>query len=584
MLAYARALGLAHRRDRGRRRTGIREAVCLAMELLQRFDAPEAAAAAAELGEAPGRPRAEACPHGREHPRPRRPRGGAAAARVRGDAEVRRSDARGRSSAPMLISTKCAPTPSSKRPQIRARVSSACTRPCVGSSRTGSTSSTVRASSGCTGWPRSIALRGSAEYEEEEDVDPGSLSYGSWYRYEDSGWQAAKRQWLYHQTRASSSGKGERELGRLRFTRVFLDAFWWWGCYLDFPFCQTLLDDWRTRRADSDWTVAFTQLLDSYPHGYKKAKESDDWREGELPRWDAVRAALLELREACGLAGDPRAFEETGAAAHAGADRQLPRARLSLRVDGRSCVPRRRSRTTTRQSSCSKSTTMTGTRRGRASSGASSISSTGAWTRHAWIGNASAELVPELGGRGAGGEPPSARGRRAHWAQTTLTLHSRRRGRAVLHAYLFQRRPHPPDEYTLTFYTEQVARALERLVEHSSGGDDAAHAAELLAAPFPGRPGLGFRPMSWRSAGEALDLQGLSAALFPDPTGRRRAASQELEVHPALAPRRVRARPGRADGHDSLGLVRLGPEPASRRCSLAGLSRQAEPVCEPRRL
>ena len=45
--------------------------------------------------------------------------------------------------------------------------------------------------------------------------------------------------------------------------------------------------------------------------------------------------------------------------------------------------------------------------------------------------------------------------------------------RAVQHAYLFQNRPHPPDQYTLEFYAEQVARSLDRLgrVRGALGGD-----------------------------------------------------------------------------------------------------------------
>ena len=87
-------------------------------------------------------------------------------------------------------------------------------------------------------------------------------------------------------------------------------------------------------------------------------------------------------------------------------------------------------------------------------------------------------------------------------------------GRAVLHAYLFQRRPHPPDEYTLSFYAEQVARALERLVEHARG-DEVVRAADLLAAPFPGRPVT--PPADLAALCAKHDLPGLSAALFPDP-------------------------------------------------------------------
>ena len=353
-----------------------------------------------------------------------------------------------------------------------------------------------------------------SEYEEEEEVDPTSHSYESWYRYEDPSWQAAKREWLFHQTRASSSGKGERELGRLRFARVFLDAFWWWGCYLDFPFCRTLLEDWRATQADRDWTTAFTQLLDAYPPGFEKEKEPHDWREGELPRWDAVRAALLELREACGLTGHPRAFKDperrhtralidnflAHAARYGSSDEAAYRAAVAhydeavelFEVDD-------------------------------------DLWDT-AWTRlerselhleHGRLDEArtdweyTAELIPVLED-----EELAANLHRlaadAHVRAGDAEAAFAAQARAVLHAYLFQRRPHPPDEYTLTFYGEQVARAVERLVKHARSGGDAARAAELLTAPFPNRPDLPAADDLAALCAKA-DLQALSAALFPDP-------------------------------------------------------------------
>ena len=51
------------------------------------------------------------------------------------------------------------------------------------------------------------------------------------------------REWLYH-LRESAQTEGERRRARLKFVRIFLDAFWWWGCYVDFPFCRDLLADW----------------------------------------------------------------------------------------------------------------------------------------------------------------------------------------------------------------------------------------------------------------------------------------------------------------------------------------------------
>jgi tetratricopeptide (TPR) repeat protein len=98
----------------------------------------------------------------------------------------------------------------------------------------------------------------------------------------------------------------------------------------------------------------------------------------------------------------------------------------------------------------------------------------------------------------------------AHEAAGDLDAAFAAHGRAVLHAYLFQRRPHPPDEYTLSFYAEQVARALDRFVQHDG---DQERAGELLAAAFPDRP----PPAELAELCERKDLAALAAALFPEP-------------------------------------------------------------------
>ena len=492
---------------------GHPQAVCLAMELLQRFEAPEAAAAAAELGRLPP-DIAERRAHMVERILGRD--GREAEQLLRDCAVMRKFDA-------AMLARVVGPEADLDRLRRYSFVEEAADardgffrlHPSVRRELAHQLEKLDRerflrlhrlAAEQCAEWI--------SEYEEEEDVDPSSLSYGSWYRYEDPSWQAAKREWLYHQTRASPSGKDERELGRLRFTRVFLDAFWWWGCYVDFPFCQALLEDWRMTQADQDWTTAFTQLLDAYPPGYEKEKEAHDWREDELPRWEAVRAALLEVREACGLNGDPRALEDP--------ERRHTRALIDNFL----------AHAARYQSSDEAAYSAAVARYDEAVVlfEADDDDWDTAWTRferselhleHGRVDEARAdwkrvaELVPVLED-----EELAANLHRlaadAHLRAGDVHAAFAAHGRAVLHAYLFQRRPHPPDEYTLAFYAEQVARALERLVEHASGGGDAARAAELLAAPFPGRPGL---PSA--ADVEALclkpDLQTLSAALFPDP-------------------------------------------------------------------
>ena len=141
-----------------------------------------------------------------------------------------------------------------------------------------------------------------AEWEE----DPYD-SYGAWYRFEDPGWQACKREWLRH----SGLALDRAFVTRSRFTLVFLEAFWWWGVYLPFPFMRWLLDDWA--RVSAEWvrtqvadTVALgphedpnqlllkalTELINDYPRTHIKP--------GTSP-WDAIRDNLIRVRTLCGL-------------------------------------------------------------------------------------------------------------------------------------------------------------------------------------------------------------------------------------------------------------------------------------------
>lgn len=349
-------------------------------------------------------------------------------------------------------------------------------------------------------------------FEEGEDFDPCSKSYASWYRYEDPSWQAAKREWLYHQAHASTSGRGQRELGRRRFCRVFFDAFWWWGSYLDFRFCRDLVADWRATQHDREWTAALEVILDAYPSGYEMAHAPAEWRTGELPRWDAVRAALLDVRDACGLDGDPTAFAEfeerhtralidtflADAARYRAANERAYEAALTHYDEAVRLFE-----------TDEDDWDIAWTRFERAELHLEHKHADEA--REDWA--KAADRVVELKD-----EELAANLHRlaadAHAAAGDLDAAFAAHGRAVLHAYLFQRRPHPPDEYTLSFYGEQVERSLARLVQHAGAGGDVERAAELLAAPFPG-PAPGAAKLTAPCA--RGDLAGLSRTLFPRP-------------------------------------------------------------------
>ena len=132
-------------------------------------------------------------------------------------------------------------------------------------------------------------------------------SHGAWYRFEDPEWQEDKREWLRH----SGLALDRAFVARAQFTLVFLEAFWWWGVYLSFPFMRRMLDDWA--RVSAEWAriqtavavplgrhedpnqlllTALTELINEYPEGYNKPRTSP---------WDAIRDKLIQVRTLCGL-------------------------------------------------------------------------------------------------------------------------------------------------------------------------------------------------------------------------------------------------------------------------------------------
>ncbi len=124
------------------------------------------------------------------------------------------------------------------------------------------------------------------------EEDPGS--YAEWYRYESADWQDTKDAWLYYLRES-----GDEAGSMLAFLRVFFDAFWWWGYYQRFKFCDQLIREWRLRdlrpsqAQGLDWLAEFNE---AYPAGYVKGGHDENWKR--------VEHALTSLRGALGLNGD----------------------------------------------------------------------------------------------------------------------------------------------------------------------------------------------------------------------------------------------------------------------------------------
>jgi hypothetical protein len=157
-------------------------------------------------------------------------------------------------------------------------------------------------------------------FERESD----DSAYQQWFRNEDRRWQSLTSDWLYHC--GMLRRPGAREAARLEMARTFLDAFWWWGCYIPFPFCAELLSEWELTQPESEraWSDALRELLRSYPLGYQKVDS------GNLAR---VGDAMRTLRDLGDLGREvPRENRPTASAheARLAANRRRVRALTSL--------------------------------------------------------------------------------------------------------------------------------------------------------------------------------------------------------------------------------------------------------------
>jgi hypothetical protein len=81
--------------------------------------------------------------------------------------------------------------------------------------------------------------------------------------------------WLYHLAHIDSLDPAD---ARFKLLRFYLDAFWWWGYYEPFPFCDVLIHSWErvvvpAHRSDEHVRfLRYLRLLHArYPRGWEKA-------------------------------------------------------------------------------------------------------------------------------------------------------------------------------------------------------------------------------------------------------------------------------------------------------------------------
>lgn len=134
-----------------------------------------------------------------------------------------------------------------------------------------------------------------------EDNDRDPAAYCRAYRYESLEWQDMVNEWLYHLSRIDA------RQAALELARVYFAAFWWWGCFLEFPFCDRLLREGELIDSRSE-TAEIVGLLRSFHTAYPPEAEPEkveaDWLQVE----DAL-AEIARIEEATPRAGDEEAAD-----------------------------------------------------------------------------------------------------------------------------------------------------------------------------------------------------------------------------------------------------------------------------------
>jgi KAP-like P-loop domain-containing protein len=362
-----------------------------------------------------------------------------------------------------------------------------------------------------------------------EETQSAESSYMQLYKLESPEWQALTREWLYHLSRLERPDT--REQAQLAFARVFLQTFWWYGCYVRYDFPEELVADWeRLQPRDEDLTARLRELLESYPPGYDKLDKGN---------WQKVDQAMRTLHDALGLDAriplDDKGLDDPRARKHL-SNRRWVRALTSL-------FRAHSYRFRTGSGDLALPLFNDALKHLRAEEETSAL---------AWTTFELAELKLELEDpEGAAGElRESARLLAAAVEEDDenqdyelLANLQRLRGdiaaaagdwdvavdataRAVLRAYAFLGEPQPPDPYTIAFYAEMRERAAQRLLQ-LRGTDTAAHEEQFLKQVEILRRPFGLED----AAGEGLE------SLLPPPPEKLGEAALEDETFATTARR-----------------------------------------------
>lgn len=322
----------------------------------------------------------------------------------------------------------------------------------------------------------------------------GSDAYGDMYALEKPTQQGVLRKWLYH-----AAHSGDRRSTALQAAKVFFDAFWWWGSYVHFDYCETLAADFDSLALtldvdrlvqDDDRTLtrfaaAVRRFIGSYP--YRATLRRDFDRAYPPARWDEVDAALLSIRQLCGLPTTPR---------HDASDLERQVAALLAVFEAhvaRFGSPPDRAWSDGRYEEALQWFTLTDRRwdvpwvefeRGDLALEDDDV------VRARELGSSAAASLHEVLDKDAPDEELIADLHRLRadcaWADGDHDGAARDYALAVVHAYLFHQVGGPPDDYTMQFYYEVRGRAIERLLHlwHSGERARALRFGRGLQEPF----------------------------------------------------------------------------------------------------
>jgi hypothetical protein len=326
----------------------------------------------------------------------------------------------------------------------------------------------------------------------------GPRSYGSWYVYEDLSWQEWKREFLYHT--AQTAERKARKDALLNFALVFLDAWWWWGYYVHFDFCDRLVSDLaalgrtvaidksregdvaRGLGSDQPWPelealhAGLDSILRNYPLGLGKPSSAP---------WEQVEDALLKVESACGLdqrVGRRWTHKQVHVAglidiflAHAARYGRAPLEVADCRYASADALFERNGDTWNRSWIAYERADL------RVAYG--DIEGAENWLRTAvdiaeqLCNESDIEVVEDHAQRDSVEVDNEAAvdhelisnlhrlSADIQWLQGKRDRAADEYGRAVLHSYLFHDVGGPPDEYTLQFYVDIRARAINRILE-----------------------------------------------------------------------------------------------------------------------